>query len=159
MSMTPEDLQDDPSGLRAFAEKSATEAREAQAKLAEMERREAFRDAGLNPTDPLHQAVINGYTGEIGEVKSFVDGLGLNKPVETPEIPQAEQEALTRIAGMPAGDGFAAPNESASGDDRLRAIVDQARREGWAPNEFNARFSAEMIAQRRPVNQGQMTGA
>jgi len=160
MSMTPEDLQDDPQGLRAFAERSAAEAREAQTKLAEMERREAFRDAGLDPQKPDHAAMIRGYDGDLGDVKSWVDSLGLNKqPEPEQDIPQDEQDALTRMASMPSGDGGAAPNEAADGNARLKAIVDQGRREGWAPSEFNARFSAEMIAQRRPVNQGQMTGA
>lgn len=154
MSSVEPDLHDvpddDPKGLRDFAERSAREATESRQRVAELERREAFRDAGLNPTDPLHKAVIDGYRGEIGEVRLFVDGLGLNNSTPAP-VPSEEQDALNRIASIPTGDGGTDPNPDADGNARLKQISDQASRERWSQQRFNDEFTAEMLRQRRPV--------
>jgi hypothetical protein len=99
--------------------------------------------------------VISGFTGEVTEVKSFVEGLGLNKAPEPPQISQDEQDALNRIAGIPTGDGGAAPNDTADGNARLKAISDQATREKWGRARFEDEFTAEMTRQRRPVTQFQ----
>lgn len=151
---TLDDFQDDPKGLRDFAERQQREAAESRQRLADLERKDAFRDAGLDPTNPLHSAVISGYSGELAGVKDFVTGLGLTSTNQTPPdpaIPADEQQALDRIAGLPSGDGGANPNPDVDGNARLKAIRDQAVREKWGPQRFNEEFTAEMIRQRRPV--------
>lgn len=151
MTSTPiDDLQDDPKGLRDYAERSVREAAEARQALADLQRKDAFRDAGLDPSNPLHAAVIGGYSGEMDGVKDFVAGLGLNSSPEPDPIPEAEQAALNRASGLASGDP-APPNAEADGNARLKAIVDQASREKWGTYRFNEEFTAEMVRQRRPV--------
>lgn len=152
------DLQDDnPTGLRAFAERSAQEATEARRELDDLRRREAFRDAGLDPTNAAHAAMIRGYDGELTEVKSWVDGLGLNQAPAPPPVPDPEREALERIGGIQSGDGGANPNPEADGNARLKTIVDQAVREKWGTQRFNETYTAEMQRQRRPTTTFQDT--
>lgn len=146
-----DDLESDPRGLREFAERQSREAAEAREKLANLERKDAFRDAGLDPTNPLHSAVISGYSGELAGVKDFVTGLGLTSANTPDPIPDTEREALERVANLPSGDGGAPANAESDGNARLKAIVDQANREKWAPSRFNDEFTAEMVRQRRPV--------
>src|SRR5215467_3915974 len=75
--------------LREFAEQQAREAREAREALAAMQAREVFRDAGLDPKNPLHAAVMDGYKGEISseKVEAFVSGLGLQPQAQPPAAP------------------------------------------------------------------------
>ena len=146
---------DDPKGLRDYAEREAQRANAATQELANLRKKDGFRDAGLDPTNPLHAAVISGYTGEMDGIKDFVTGLGLNTasnqtPPE-PVIPADEQAALDRVAGLNSGDGGQPVNPDNDGDARLKAIRDQAVREKWGPQRFNDEFTAEMIRQRRPV--------
>jgi hypothetical protein len=151
-----DDLQDDPRGLRDYAEREAQRANAATTELADLRRKDAFRDAGLDPTNPLHSAVISGYSGELDGVKDFVSGLGLNSQEPDP-IPTDEQEALNRVGGLPTGDP-APPNAEADGNARLKAITDQAVREKWPTFRFNEEFTAEMVRQRRPVGNMDVTG-
>ncbi len=145
----------DPKGLRDYAERTAREAAEARQELADLRKKDGFRDAGLDPTNPLHAAVIDGYKGDKDGIKDFVTGLGLNTASNTtepnPPIPTDEQEALQRVAGMPSGDGGVPANPDVDGNARLKDITDRAVREKWAPGRFNDEFTAEMIRQRRPV--------
>lgn len=154
MSTVEPDLHDvpddDPRGLRDFAERANREANEAKTALADLQRREAFRDAGLDPTNPVHAAVLKGYDGDLDGVKDFVSGLGLTQN-QPPPIPEPEREALERIGGIPSGDGGANPNPEADGNARLKQITDQATREKWSQQRFNDEFTAEMTRQRRPV--------
>lgn len=145
------DVQDDdPRGLRDFAERANREASEAKSELADLRRREAFRDAGLDPTNPVHAAVVKGYDGDLDGVKEFVTGLGLTNSAPPP-VPTDEQDALNRIANIPTGDGGSDPNPDADGNARLKAISDQAVREKWPRYRFDQEFTAEMERQRRPV--------
>ena len=143
---------DDPRGLRDFAEREAQRARTAESELANLRTQEAFRNAGLDPQNPLHQAVINGYTGELSGVGDFVTGLGLtNSNRSDPLIPTDEQAALERARGLLRTRTPAPPSTSADGEARLRAITMQAVREKWGPERFNQEFTEEMRAQNRPV--------
>lgn len=152
MPEEPDDVQDDPRGLREAVERSNREAAEARAALADMQRREAFRDAGLNPNDPLHAAVISGFQGEISEVGAFVAGLGLDQQQPAPTVPPQEQDALNRAMSLGQGDGGVPPTAAeAEGDQRLRDIAMQATREKWPRYRFEEEFTAEMQRQRRPV--------
>lgn len=156
MSMTSDDLEnpDDPKGLREAVERSNREAAEAKAELDSLKRKDAFRDAGLNPTDPLHAAVIGGYQGDLDGVKDFVTGLGLDRKPEPQTVPDEERQAMERISGYTAGDGGGqAGDPDAEGNARLKAVVDRGRAEGWGQYKFNEEFRAEMVRQGRPVAQ------
>lgn len=160
MSIDPEELeQDDPKGLRNAVERANAAAAESQAKLEALERREAFRDAGLNPADKLHAAVIDGYSGDIAGVKDFVTGLGLDQPAPTSGITAEEQAAMNRMAGISTGDGQGAPGDpDADGNARLKGVVDRAIHEGWAQTKFNDEYRAEMQRQGRLVAQLEVQG-
>lgn len=154
---TPE--EQDPRGLREAVERANREAAEAKAALADMQRISAFRDAGLDPQKPLHAAIINGYGGEPGEIGAFVAGLNLNQDTPPPPpIPQDEQDALNRVAGIGSGDGGLPPDARAEGDARLRALVQQGIEKGWTNQKFGDEMSAEMERQGRPVAHLQIQG-
>ncbi len=145
---------DDPRGLRDYAQREADRARTAEAELADLRRQSAFRDAGLDPQDPLHAAVIHGYQGEVAGVAEFVSGLGLtstNQP-PAPPIPDAEQQALARQAALASGDP-APPNTEDDGNARLSVITTQATREKWPRERFEQEFLAEMKRQGRPIGE------
>lgn len=146
---------DDPRGLRDYAEREAKRANEAHQELADLKKKDAFRDAGLDPTNPLHSAVIAGYDGEIGQVGDFVTGLGLtnsNNTPPAPAIPDTEREALERAANLTSGDP-APPSVTSDGNARLRDITMRAVGEKWPAERFNREFTDEMIAQHRQVGQ------
>lgn len=103
---------DDPGRLRRMYEEASQARAQSDAKVAELERREAFRGAGLDLTNPLHQDVAEAYKGEldIEKVREHVASRGLNLEKETPpppppQTPQAEREAIERIANAGAGEG------------------------------------------------------
>lgn len=152
--MPEEDLTpqgDDPKGLREAVERANREKAEAQSELEQLRRSEAFRNAGLNPTDPVHAAVIKGYDGGLDEVPAFVTGLGLGQPTPPP-VDAHEREAMERIGNLPVGDGGGQPSDpDAEGNERLRTITMQATREKWPKQRFEDEFTAEMVRQRRPV--------
>ena len=149
-----DDVQDDdPRGLRDYAQREAERARAAEAELADLRRQSAFRDAGLDPSDPLHAAVIHGYTGDVSGVGDFVSSLGLTQTnTPPPAIPDAEQQALTRAAGLASGDP-APPNNEDDGNARLSVITMQATREKWPRERFEQEFLAEMKRQGRPIGE------
>lgn len=156
MSMTSDDLeQSDPKGLREHAQRQQERAAEAERKLADLERREAFRDAGLDPSNKLHSALIRGYDGDLDGVKGYVDELELSTNSTSPRLPEVdamEQQAMARQSGLASGDGGGLPGTpDASGDDRLREIAQRARHEGWTNTQFDDAFVAEMSRQGRPV--------
>ncbi len=108
----PDDLEDsqEPSRLRELLENEAALRQHAETELADLRRQAAFRDAGLDPQNKLHQVAMKGYDGDLTSeaVNSWVDDLGLKTPAvaplpETPPplpppVPLGQQEALTRIA-------------------------------------------------------------
>jgi hypothetical protein len=143
---------DDPRGLRDYAQREADRARHAETELADLRRQSAFRDAGLDPSDPLHAAVIHGYTGDVSGVGDFVSTLGLTNSNQPPPIPPNEQEALTRAAGLASGDP-APPNTEDDGNARLSVITMQATREKWPRERFEQEFVAEMKRQGRPIGE------
>ncbi len=99
---------------------------EAVAKMAENERRDAFRDAGLDPKDPNIQYFIKGYEGDLTEdaIKAEAARAGFGKapePVE-PSPPGEELEAEDRIA-FAADD--AGPVTDPDLNDLIRATKDE----------------------------------
>lgn len=125
----PDELEveeSEPGRLRRMYEEASAREATANARLADLERREAFRDVGLDPTqNKLHAAAIKAYDGEMtpDAVKEYVTELGIVKPPE-PEIPtdihqvpQEDRDALVRIAEASMGGGNPPPTP-----DRERAI-------------------------------------
>lgn len=106
----PDDDQNEeqtPGRLRQMYEEKATEAAQFQAQLAELQKREVFRDAGLDLSKPLHQALAKAYDGDLDstKVREYVGGLGLaDSAPEAPVVPEAEREAHERIAHAAAGE-------------------------------------------------------
>ncbi len=147
----PEDLdnlEDDqpddggPKGLRDALKREKAEKAELQARLAQVERDQAFRDAGVDLTNPLHKAAAAGYDGDTAGIGAWVSDLGLTQPSTPPPAVGAEERAaLERIGNASAGDGGAPPPEQeADKNDELRAVTDQSIREGWT----NSRYQDEM---------------
>lgn len=106
--------QPDAGRLRTMYEETAKREATATARVAELERREAFREAGIDLSNPLHKVVAESYNGELdsAKVKEYVDGLGLNAaspPPPPPETPADERAALERIANAGQGDGTPPP--------------------------------------------------
>jgi hypothetical protein len=93
--------------LRAKANKASDferQATELAAKVADMERRDVFRSAGLDPSNRLHEVAMKGYDGELDQtaVQAYVTDLGLVAP-PAQQVPQAEQEAFGRMQQVQAG--------------------------------------------------------
>ncbi len=139
--MTTDDLNEDqanqedssPSHLRRMLETEKREKAEVAARLADLERKEAFRDAGLDPTNKLHSALIKAYDGELNgeDVRSYVDSLGITQQTETvsePETPAEERQSIDRIASASAGD--TAPPPQPDRIEQLRKEADVAARKG-----------------------------
>lgn len=152
----PEDTEetgDDPGRLRRMYEESAQTAAQANARVAELERREAFRDAGLDLNNPLHKVVAEAYNGELNteSVKEHVNQLGLNAPpvpAPLPEIPVPEREALERIERAGAGDG-----QPATSPDRIDQLKKEMAEAGRRNNMQELdRISIELArAQGNPI--------
>lgn len=124
-----DDQNDDqePGRLRQMYEESARRAAEAEARAEAVERREMFRDAGLDLANKQHAAFAKAYDGTLDQeaVRSYVTDLGVGQPtpqppVETPVVPQSEQEALVRIAEAARDQGGPPPQP-----DRRAQIAEQ----------------------------------
>lgn len=161
-----DDQQDGPKGLRDAHRREKERADAAEARLQDLERREAFRDAGVDLSNPLHAAAIKGYDGAPDGINEWVTNLGLtsaNTVPPNPEVPADEQDALDRMFSASAGDGGAQTADLDSDKNReLAAINDQARREGWDKNRWQEAFTAAMTKHNSPVSNMQIeqqTGA
>lgn len=133
----PDELDDqDASGLRAQLEASMAKEREASERLAVLERRDAFRDAGLDLTNKQHAAFAKAYDGEFtpDAVKAYVDDLGVTasppaQPAPTaPAIPAAEQAQLQQIAEAAMSGGTPPPQPDLR--EKLRQEMEVAARRG-----------------------------
>lgn len=122
---TLDNENDSPSGLRAALEAAQREAAEARAQAEQLQRKDAFRDAGLDLSNPLHQTVAKAYDGELAPdaVKSYVDGLGLTATPPPAQAPESDDGAAhQRLAQASAGDGL--PPQGSVDTERL-AQLDQ----------------------------------
>lgn len=112
---TLDDDDQEPSALRARLAEEARARAEAQAELAALRTKDLFRDAGIDPSKPLHAAAMRGYEGELtgDAVRSYVAELGITAeaPAPPPQNPASadEQAALERMAAAGAGDGVPPP--------------------------------------------------
>ncbi len=144
--MTTDDLNDDqvnePGRLRQMYEETARQAAEANARAEAAERREMFRDAGLDLTNRQHQAFVKAYEGDLDPeaVRSYVNDLGVTEQAPPPPPPPAttasndEQAALVRIAEA-ARDG--APPPSPDREAQAERELDEAIRLKRSPAEID----------------------
>lgn len=145
MSDNP-DLQDDgqdgdthvtiPRANIRQLETAAREGKEAAARLAALEREMAFRDAGINPSDPKLKYFMKGYEGEtsVDAIKAAAveagfladPGAGSQQPsAPFSGIPQAELNSLTQLNATTAG--VQQPNVSVTNE--YMAALGQAKTE------------------------------
>ena len=116
---------------RRDLERRAREGDEAKARVAELERREAFREAGLDLSKPGVGYFLKGYDGELtpAAIKDAATEAGFLSATESEPQPESEaptpaqqgMDALTAMAGS------AAPPE---GVERFRADAEKAYQEG-----------------------------
>jgi uncharacterized coiled-coil protein SlyX len=136
MTDDPNDTdQDNPGRLRRMYEETAEREATASARVAELERREAFRDSGLDLQNPLHRVVAESYSGELDseKVRAHVDSLGLKteQAQQTPPPPQTspeERAAIERITNAGAGDGL--PATEPDRVENLKRDLEAAARRG-----------------------------
>jgi hypothetical protein len=106
------------------ADDAEKRANELAARVAEMERRDAFRSAGLDPANRLHEVAMKGYDGDLDQaaVTQYVTELGLVEPAKQ-EIPEAEKNAFAQIGRQQAGGDVVPPPPSY--DDDMKAFWSQ----------------------------------
>lgn len=132
---TQDDDDQEPSALRARLAEEARARAEAQAELAALRTKDLFRDAGIDPSKPLHAAAMRGYEGELtgDAVRSYVAELGItadSAPAPAPQNPASadEQAALERMAQAGAGDGTPPPTPDER--ERLQKAMAEASMRG-----------------------------
>jgi hypothetical protein len=127
-----EDSEEEPSALRRQLEEQATRAAEAQAKLAVLERKDAFRDAGLDPANKQHQAFIKAYDGDISPeaVQNYVAELGIERhpSAQVAPVPQEERDTVARITEASNGEGQPPPETDR--EKEIRVEMEVAARRG-----------------------------
>jgi hypothetical protein len=106
MSDDDQNDQQDPGRLRQLIEEANARAAKAEADAAALKAKDVFRDAGLDPNKPLHQAVMKGYDGEMdtAAVKAYVADLGMNDNTPSPPPPQAPAMDPAEVAALNAMD-------------------------------------------------------
>lgn len=137
--MPDEDDDNEPEGislsrddLRQLREKARV-ADEAQTKLAELERKVLFGEAGINLSDKAGQYFVKGYEGEmtVDAIKAEAEEMGLFKKVEQQrqQVPQqelAQHQQMSRTAaggGDPSTEDYAALIASASSAEEVMQIA------------------------------------
>lgn len=117
----PNETDDSPGRLRRMYEEEATARAASDGRVAELERRDAFRDAGLDLKQPLHKMAADSYKGELEseKVTEYITSLGLNQKADppAPNTDPAEAATLERIANAGRGDG-----EPAATPDRIAQL-------------------------------------
>lgn len=124
----------DPNGQQAGAfqndlrelRKKAKQADELAKKVAQYERDNAFRDAGINPTDPKAKYFVKGYDGELtaDAIKAEATAAGFiqtdeQRQAATAQQQQAEQQRVNqeaahgRMDGASQGAGTQSPDAQA----------------------------------------------
>lgn len=139
--LAPDDVED--AGSRPEAElrvlrKKAAEFEAATAKVAELERREAFRTAGLDPLDPKTSYFVKGYGGDLSAdaIRAEAEAAGFLTP-PPPPAPDPSVQALGRVtsaaAGPSGGEAFpvAQMREKAAQWKSVDDVVKDLRAIGW----------------------------
>lgn len=102
-------------------EAKARQADELAAKVAGMERTEAFRAAGLDPNDPKAKYFVKGYEGELtpDAIKVAATEAGFLTSGDPAQTPAPDLAAHERIAATVQGAGVPAP---AAPVDEIRSV-------------------------------------
>lgn len=111
---TPVEDELSPKDFRRMLSEANAATKAAEAKAEQMAREVAFRDAGINPTDPKAAYFTKGYDGPVDAeaIKAEAIKAGfLDQPV-TP-VPDTELAAMQAIATTAAGAGATAPDQDA----------------------------------------------
>lgn len=115
--------EQEPEHIRTLREK-AKEADQLRSQLAELNRREAFRDAGINPGDSKMSYFIKGYEGELTpdaiRAKAIEDGFLADAEAEARN---AELEGHERMDATAAGTQTQTPK----GDEQVIAALANAK--------------------------------
>ena len=80
---------------RRDLEAKAKRADELEAQVQQMQRKEVFRDAGLNPTDKMTEYFMKGYEGELSveAIQAEANSAGLSNVVSQANTSYSEQQA------------------------------------------------------------------
>ena len=80
---------------RRDLEAKAKRADELEAQVQQMQRKEEFRDAGLNPTDKMTENYMKGYEGELSveAIQAEANSAGLSNVVSQANTSYSEQQA------------------------------------------------------------------
>ena len=131
----PEDFdpqEPDPGHLRQMYEESAARATAAEQELAQLRAESMFRNAGLDPANNLHSAVMRGYTGEMtAEAIGTYVSETLPPPPAPPEpqAPRDDPAALQRMAEA-ARDSQVVNPANPDRTREIRAEMEKAYRKG-----------------------------
>lgn len=101
----PDDQNDDepdPGRLRQMMEEANRRAADAEARASAAERKDLFRDAGLDLANKQHAAFAKAYDGDSDPdaIRTYVTELGITEPAppQEPPAPGADEAGLIRIA-------------------------------------------------------------
>ena len=80
---------------RRELEAKAARTTELEAQIEQMQRKEVFRDAGLNPTDKMTEYFMKGYEGELSveAIQAEATSAGLSNTVNQANTSYSEQQA------------------------------------------------------------------
>ena len=80
---------------RRELEAKAARTTELEAQIEQMQRKEVFRDAGLNPTDKMTEYFMKGYEGELSveAIQAEANSAGLSNTVSQANTSYSEQQA------------------------------------------------------------------
>ena len=80
---------------RRDLEAKAARTTELEAQIEQMQRKEVFRDAGLNPTDKMTEYFMKGYEGELSveAIQAEANSAGLSNVVSQANTSYSEQQA------------------------------------------------------------------
>jgi hypothetical protein len=124
------DNEDSPGRLRQMYEDAARERAALAEQLSALQRKDVFRDAGLDLSNRQHQAFAKAYDGDLTTeaVQGYVADLGITAAPEVPSTPPDEAAAHQRMAQAAAGDGTPPPAVDHARLAELRTLMDQASR-------------------------------
>lgn len=127
-----DDDNDEKDNLRALRQK-ARQADELAARLAAMERNEAFRSAGLDPNDPKAKYFVKGYDGEVNvdAIRTAATEAGFLGPAQNPNQPPQGHtpDSMERIFAATAGGQAPAPQDWQGALAEADRIADPVARE------------------------------
>lgn len=123
------------SQIRALEEK-ARKAGELETELAELKRRGAFSEAGINPADPKTKYFVKGYDGELTPeaIRAEAEAAGLFAPPPTEQRQQTQDSPTPQE--MAAHARMAAASEGSAGNKPIDLIEAFGPRGSKKPDEI-----------------------